>query len=328
MFESISGSTGLRFLLAALVVGLALAGFFAVVAFLRRRNPNMAFLGQSRPRHARLNVVESVSVDGRRRLVLVRRDNVEHLLLIGGAGDVVVEQGIDAPYEAAEPAYDETGYYADEDDTDAETAYEPEPEPVRRPAPQRPAPPADDAIGLRYTAGWEDEDEPEPVLRPARKVDLPPDLADIERLPGEPPVGTIRPVTLSPAARGQAAPPPPPPAPVAPAVSSVSPEEAALARELEAARRRSQPPAPARASLPAPQQGSRIDFDRVLEQEMQEQLEAAKRGAQPGLRPAAPQQPRRDAPPPASQPQQRPLQGGLARIFGENAGKNGGDNNR
>jgi Flagellar biosynthesis protein, FliO. len=44
----------------------------------------------------RLSVVEVMSVDARRRLVLVRRDGVEHLLLVGGPQDVVVEGGIGA----------------------------------------------------------------------------------------------------------------------------------------------------------------------------------------------------------------------------------------
>src|SRR5262249_49192395 len=34
------------------------------------------------------------TIDSRRRLVLIRRDNVEHLLIIGGPSDVVVEQNI------------------------------------------------------------------------------------------------------------------------------------------------------------------------------------------------------------------------------------------
>jgi hypothetical protein len=56
----------------------------------------------------RLDVVEQSNVDGRRRLVLVRRDDVEHLIMTGGPVDVVIETGIGqkrtrAP-EAAEPA--------------------------------------------------------------------------------------------------------------------------------------------------------------------------------------------------------------------------------
>ena len=42
----------------------------------------------------RLDVVEQSSVDGRRRLVLVRRDDVEHLIMTGGPVDVVIETNI------------------------------------------------------------------------------------------------------------------------------------------------------------------------------------------------------------------------------------------
>jgi flagellar protein FliO/FliZ len=42
----------------------------------------------------RLDVVEQTTVDGRRRLLLIRRDNVEHLIMTGGPVDVVIETGI------------------------------------------------------------------------------------------------------------------------------------------------------------------------------------------------------------------------------------------
>jgi len=48
----------------------------------------------TRGRQPRLAVIDYASVDGRRRLILVRRDNVEHLLMIGGPTDVVVEPNI------------------------------------------------------------------------------------------------------------------------------------------------------------------------------------------------------------------------------------------
>ena len=47
-----------------------------------------------RTSEARLAVVEAAEVDQRRRLVLVRRDGVEHLIMIGGPSDIVVERGI------------------------------------------------------------------------------------------------------------------------------------------------------------------------------------------------------------------------------------------
>lgn len=45
-------------------------------------------------REARIGVSEVVSVDGKRKLVLVHRDGVEHLIMTGGPIDVVIEQGI------------------------------------------------------------------------------------------------------------------------------------------------------------------------------------------------------------------------------------------
>jgi flagellar biogenesis protein FliO len=50
--------------------------------------------GATRGRQPRLAVIDAAVVDARRRLVLVRRDNVEHLLMIGGPSDVVIEQNI------------------------------------------------------------------------------------------------------------------------------------------------------------------------------------------------------------------------------------------
>ena len=45
-------------------------------------------------RGSRLGISEYREIDKQRRLVLVRRDAVEHLLLIGGNEDLVVETGI------------------------------------------------------------------------------------------------------------------------------------------------------------------------------------------------------------------------------------------
>ena len=45
-------------------------------------------------RRRRLAIAETMALDGRRRLVLIERDGVGHLLMIGGGSDVVVERGI------------------------------------------------------------------------------------------------------------------------------------------------------------------------------------------------------------------------------------------
>jgi len=52
-------------------------------------------------RDRRLVVLESAVVDGKRKLLLIRRDDVEHLVMTGGPSDVVIETGIVAP-EAAQ----------------------------------------------------------------------------------------------------------------------------------------------------------------------------------------------------------------------------------
>ncbi len=44
----------------------------------------------------RLGVIEEANLDGRRKLILLRRDGVEHLVMIGGPTDVIIESGIEA----------------------------------------------------------------------------------------------------------------------------------------------------------------------------------------------------------------------------------------
>ena len=84
------GALLVQFLITAVVV----LGLVAVVFWLVRRY-SAAGLGRiGRGRVPRLAIIDAMSIDGRRRLVLVRRDNVEHLILIGGPTDVVVEQTI------------------------------------------------------------------------------------------------------------------------------------------------------------------------------------------------------------------------------------------
>jgi flagellar protein FliO/FliZ len=48
----------------------------------------------------RLAVVDQASLDGRRRLVLIRRDDTEHLIMTGGPVDVVIETGIESGLKA------------------------------------------------------------------------------------------------------------------------------------------------------------------------------------------------------------------------------------
>src|SRR5471032_894273 len=108
MFETLFGSEmplAARFFIAFLVV-LALIG--ATAWLVRRFGANRLGGAGARGRQPRLAVIDAATVDGRRRLVLIRRDNVEQLLMIGGPTDVVVEpnivRAVGARYLAREPA--------------------------------------------------------------------------------------------------------------------------------------------------------------------------------------------------------------------------------
>ena len=74
------------------------AGFIAAAAALY-----LFIQAQTTPRPQRVGLVERASLEGGRKLLLVRRDGVEHLILIGGPIDLVVETGIksEAALEAA-----------------------------------------------------------------------------------------------------------------------------------------------------------------------------------------------------------------------------------
>jgi hypothetical protein len=94
MFDDVAVSYGSRFFLAAGGVALALICLFAILWFIRSRAPS-PFVRGGRNRQPRLQVLDAAAVDARRRLVLVRRDGVEHLIMIGGPTDIVIESGID-----------------------------------------------------------------------------------------------------------------------------------------------------------------------------------------------------------------------------------------
>jgi hypothetical protein len=91
MLETGLGTTS-RYVLAILLI-LALVG---LVAWLLRQfsAARQALSGTARGRQPRLAVLDHTVIDARRKLVLIRRDNVEHLILIGGPTDVVVEMNI------------------------------------------------------------------------------------------------------------------------------------------------------------------------------------------------------------------------------------------
>jgi len=63
------------------------------LALFRRLN-RKAFHMIGRKRKVRLSVRDAATIDNRRRVVLIRRDNVEHLILVGGPSDMVIERNI------------------------------------------------------------------------------------------------------------------------------------------------------------------------------------------------------------------------------------------
>jgi flagellar protein FliO/FliZ len=211
--------------------------------------------GASRGRQPRLAVIDAAPVDGRRRLVLIRRDNVEHLVMIGGPTDVVIEQNIVRAVPVA-PARDAPAARppgAPEPRVEAPLAAEP---PVR---PLRPAAPAEDAWPtgepplrpqrpIPASEGW--PGPAEPSLRPYRPAPPP---EDGPRMPEPARAGRISeptPRTAEPSLRGAPTPrveppargerreptlrPPaadvPPVAPAAPAPSEKPAEPATVAR--------------------------------------------------------------------------------------------------
>ncbi len=83
------------------IAGLIVAGGLLLKGY-AAQNPNSGAFGGSfgkglfgNKTEKRLDVVDQANVDGRRRLVLVRRDDVEHLIMTGGPVDVVIETGIE-----------------------------------------------------------------------------------------------------------------------------------------------------------------------------------------------------------------------------------------
>lgn len=77
--------------------GLIIVGGLLLKGYLAQEGAGAAFGGSffgPKP-DKRLDVVDQANVDGRRRLVLIRRDNVEHLIMTGGPVDVVIETNIE-----------------------------------------------------------------------------------------------------------------------------------------------------------------------------------------------------------------------------------------
>ena len=93
MFQEILAENGTKFVIAAVVVLLGLL-CLALVLWIIRGRPSSPFIRGGRNRTPRLAVLDAAAIDTRRRLVLLRRDDVEHLVMIGGPTDIVIESRI------------------------------------------------------------------------------------------------------------------------------------------------------------------------------------------------------------------------------------------
>lgn len=262
--------TPLTFFLAFVVV-LALIGLAAWLV--RRFAGNRLGANANRGRMPRLAVIDAAAVDGRRRLVLVRRDNVEHLLMIGGPTDIVVEPNIvrampgrdQAPPRATVggelpprlPAAEQTNWTAGDDAADQPEPLLPEPQ-LRSTRPSfvdepRRAAPAFSERRIDPPPGF----GPDMALRPDLRSEPPPRIAPRSDMPRSEPAMPRAARPLEPPARPassrlseRAAAPP-----VAPSgISAADQNLADMAQRLEAALRR--PAGEARPDAAAPRVGA------------------------------------------------------------------------
>lgn len=99
MPDSLLGGQGATLLTAIIIVAVALLALVGVFWLIRNRAAS-TFIRGGKNRLPRLAVLDATAVDTRRRLVLIRRDDVEHLVMIGGPTDVVIESRIVHPDQA------------------------------------------------------------------------------------------------------------------------------------------------------------------------------------------------------------------------------------
>lgn len=173
MFEFLDSAGGAGYGTAIFWVLAALVLFAVVLLIVKTiRSMNFGtFVAGGRNRKTRLAVMDATAVDSHRRLVLVRRDDVEHLILIGGPTDVVVERDIRlaASRRAAAPLSEP-----------APVPHQPSRAPVP-PAPPRAAPPQAPVsaparpapIAPQPPAARHVEPAPPPVADPSPRANIP-----------------------------------------------------------------------------------------------------------------------------------------------------------
>lgn len=265
MMEDFIGTYGNRLIVAVVGVGVALLILAIALWLMRRRSGSAPFIRGGRNRQPRLQVLDATAVDARRRLVLVRRDNVEHLVMIGGPTDIVIESGIGAipiVRDVQEPELKALPRQESE-----QKRAEPTIQQERRPAlPQQQPVAAAAPVSVPEEPARQPQ-RPEPPAPAPRPAPVAAAAAQVPPRPSTPPQPVSTPVTARepvPPAR-QAAPeretvrPTPPPIPVAAAPAAAVLPMAAASLDMAAARtepRRAEPvvPAPAPVAPPIPAQ--------------------------------------------------------------------------
>ncbi|MCJ9754351.1 flagellar biosynthetic protein FliO, partial [Neorhizobium sp. BETTINA12A] len=101
MLDDLMGAYGGRLVIAVVGVGIGLLVLIGALWLMRGRAGPSPFVRGGKNRQPRLQVLDAAAVDARRRLVLIRRDGVEHLIMIGGPTDIVIESGISTATPAA-----------------------------------------------------------------------------------------------------------------------------------------------------------------------------------------------------------------------------------
>lgn len=104
MLESTTSDNIGNLLLAAVLVMVAIAACAGLAFFLKTKF-NFAALSRHMNPHARLSIVERIDIDQKRKLILIRKDKIEHLVLIGGQEDLVIESSnlIGSPITTGSP---------------------------------------------------------------------------------------------------------------------------------------------------------------------------------------------------------------------------------
>ncbi|MFS8049676.1 flagellar biosynthetic protein FliO [Rhizobium sp. BR 314] len=304
MWDDIAGAYGSRFFLAAGGVALALILLVGVLWILRNRAPS-PFVRGGKSRQPRLQVLDAAAVDARRRLVLVRRDGIEHLIMIGGPTDIVIETGISDPTKAGAAASLDISAATPENRPQLQQRVaEPNSPPVALPVQRQQ--PAEDSLEAYLRSGSVAAATPKPAPQPVERAPQPL-AAPPQRAPQPAPVITeAEAADILDAARHAVLPPQAQPQPVraAPVEPTVTPPVAQPASNDAA-----------------------NDFQKILEAEMSKNLTAER------IIPSAPPQRQVQQQPAAAashspaqrvEPELAPMTGAdsalqkeVARIFGE-----------